>query len=370
MTNPEGKLNFTLQWQEDGVSARVESTRPVQACHVFQQCTVADTLKRLPLLFNICGQAQSVAAVRAIESISENYASDSVEKQRDLLVAFESIREHLWRILLDWPVLAGEQPLTGKLSPWHQQLLALQNRINPNGELTQQPGQKAVAADFSSLNIPWQGLSTEIGEMLKGDSGDIPLSTPECLLEPLRQQSWSALGGLYLDTLPEMPARELAEAFESIHDFVALPEWAGKVFETGPYARQLNHPRLIQARELYGHGVYTRLTARIVEVSQLLDWISQSFQDNTMADLQRGEQGIAQVEAVRGRLVHAVELKGDRISRYRILAPTEWNFHPQGIAMQMLSSLDDPEQIEKQAAWVIQAIDPCVGYDITVIDET
>ena len=365
MSSPEGKLHFTLRWQGNRVAATVESTRLVEACRIFERQSVADTLKRLPLLFNICGQAQSVAAIRAVESIIENYASDAVEQQRDLLLAFESLREHLWRILIDWPVLSGEKPLYNVLSAIHQQLQVLQAQINPGNLLTQQPGRKAAAVELTSLMPVWQNLAGEIEGLLKDDPGNIPAQ----FLGPLRQQPWSSRGHC-LERLPDLPAGELAGAFESIEDFAARPQWSGKPFETGPYARQLNHPRLIQARELYGHGVYTRLTARVVEVGQLLDFISECLQTNTFADSQRGQQGIAQVEAVRGRLIHAVELESDRIRRYRILAPTEWNFHPQGIAIQMLSSLDDPEQMETQAAWIIQAIDPCVGYDIAVIDET
>ena len=40
----------------------------------------------------------------------------------------------------------------------------------------------------------------------------------------------------------------------------------------------------------------------------------------------RGRRGRA------GRLIHAVEIADGVVKRYRILAPTEWNFHPQGAA--------------------------------------
>ena len=78
--------------------------------------------------------------------------------------------------------------------------------------------------------------------------------------------------------------------------------------------------------------------------------------------------GIGQVEAARGRLVHCVELERGVVKHYQILAPTEWNFHPLGVVARGLETLTTKNEIllRKQADLLINAIDPCVGYDITV----
>ncbi|MBK6630066.1 MAG: nickel-dependent hydrogenase large subunit [Betaproteobacteria bacterium] len=36
------------------------------------------------------------------------------------------------------------------------------------------------------------------------------------------------------------------------------------------------------------------------------------------------------METARGTLLHQVTLAGDHVAHYRIVAPTEWNFHPRG----------------------------------------
>ena len=36
------------------------------------------------------------------------------------------------------------------------------------------------------------------------------------------------------------------------------------------------------------------------------------------------------METARGLLMHEIALDGERIADYCIVAPTEWNFHPQG----------------------------------------
>ena len=40
--------------------------------------------------------------------------------------------------------------------------------------------------------------------------------------------------------------------------------------------------------------------------------------------------GLGWAENARGRLLHLVQLQGGRAALYRIVAPTEWNFHPDG----------------------------------------
>jgi Ni,Fe-hydrogenase I large subunit len=39
----------------------------------------------------------------------------------------------------------------------------------------------------------------------------------------------------------------------------------------------------------------------------------------------------------RWQRVHRVELDGDRVARYAIVAPTEWNFHPQGASVREMT---------------------------------
>jgi hypothetical protein len=56
------------------------------------------------------------------------------------------------------------------------------------------------------------------------------------------------------------------------------------------------------------------------------------------------------------------------IGRYQILAPTEWNFHPEGVLAKGLNQLqaDSVELLKQQASLLINAIDPCVGYALQI----
>ena len=87
-----------------------------------------------------------------------------------------------------------------------------------------------------------------------------------------------------------------------------------------------------------------RLIARLVDLLRLAapggaHWLAEGA-----LPLARGE-GIAWTEMARGLLVHWVRARDGRrgptraCARYRVLAPTEWNFHPHGVLAQALAAL-------------------------------
>jgi Ni,Fe-hydrogenase I large subunit len=77
-------------------------------------------------------------------------------------------------------------------------------------------------------------------------------------------------------------------------------------------------------------------------------------------------RGRALVETARGLLMHEIVLDGDRIADYSIVAPTEWNFHPQGPLAGWLMGRDagDREALGKFAAHSVAALDPCVRWEL------
>jgi coenzyme F420-reducing hydrogenase alpha subunit len=69
--------------------------------------------------------------------------------------------------------------------------------------------------------------------------------------------------------------------------------------------------------------------------------------------------------------MHRVELADGLVAGYRILAPTEWNFHPAGVVVaglagSNLARLPDDAELKRRAALYITAVDPCVAYDLIV----
>ncbi|MBK1666235.1 hydrogenase assembly protein HupF, partial [Rhodospirillum rubrum] len=82
-------------------------------------------------------------------------------------------------------------------------------------------------------------------------------------------------------------------------------------------------------------------------------------------------EGVGMVEAARGLLIHRVVVREGRVARWRILAPTEWNLHPQGALASLLIGcpVSGTEEACLLAHWLVLALDPCVPCVITAIGE-
>jgi len=75
--------------------------------------------------------------------------------------------------------------------------------------------------------------------------------------------------------------------------------------------------------------------------------------------------GISGVETSRGLLFHVASLRDGKVADYRILAPTEWNFHPAGPLVQALTGLQSDKVL---ARLVSRSLDPCVGFDVELMN--
>ena len=81
--------------------------------------------------------------------------------------------------------------------------------------------------------------------------------------------------------------------------------------------------------------------------------------------------GFGAAETARGILLHFVQLDGEgRVAGYRIVAPTEWNFHPEGAFVRGMAGVAarSADAARQAAALMAHALDPCVAYRIEVID--
>lgn len=116
-------------------------------------------------------------------------------------------------------------------------------------------------------------------------------------------------------------------------------------------------------------NLLARQTARILDLlsvmAQLRDQLKALDGYNAAPILlQKNGAGVGVVETARGRLVHAIDLQDGLIRHWSILAPTEWNFHPNGAAAQSLSRLTPGPGLEEQARQIMLAIDPCIAFDL------
>ena len=124
--------------------------------------------------------------------------------------------------------------------------------------------------------------------------------------------------------------------------------------------------RSVQAQ--YGRGLLARHVALLVELAEAPSRLYSPIVQRSVGASLPPSTGVAQVDAARGRLVHRVVVDDGRIDTYQIVAPTEWNFHPDGVLARSLAALGDGsrEQLAEQANLLVKAVDPCVGFELEV----
>jgi hypothetical protein len=313
-----------------------------------------------------------------------------VLEQRRRLVAAETVKEHLWRMLLDWPRILGEPPAAPAMARGLAAFRRLRGAFARDGDPFR-PGMEVPGtggavtalglADLSEVARA-QVLGMAAAEWLAGVQDadalfDWAESTPTPaarLLGEVWRKGWADLGRSDVAALPPLCAQEIEASLggQDAAAFVAEPTWNGAAAESSPFTRNLSHPLVAGLAARFGNGLLPRLAAQLVELARLLNELTAGGEAPLGAD--RGTAstapgiGIAQAQAARGLLVHRVAVTGDRVTDYRILAPTEWNFHPRGAVAAGLAVLpgEDEGTLRRLAGLFVTAVDPCVEYDLSI----
>ena len=446
MNDPAGRLQIHLHRQTGGLGVRIQSSRLTNASRVFIGKDLRATLATLPRLFSVCATAQTVACVAAGEAALGLRPHPRVLATRLLLVDLETVREHLWRLLLDWPRFLGEGPqgpamaqVMAAFDQGRRALTANDDPLRPGAGLgavairadgattadaatapadataapadaTAPPAAAPTAATATAnadAAAALTALSAIASRQVLGQAPDEWLATvgnlqalrhwartgdtaAARLIDLVDRQGWAGLGRSPVAVLPPLTLAALDARLSGpgAEAFIAAPRWQGTAAESTPFSRQLNQPLVADlAREL-GNGLLPRLAAQLVELSSLLVELPRRLVALTEADpsaevvpahaeplagrhagaAPSPGTGLAQVQAARGLLVHRLTVEQGRLADYRILAPTEWNFHPQGAAALGLATLPatDEATLRRLAGLFITALDPCVAYDISI----
>lgn len=322
----------------------------------------ADEVQQIiPCLYSLCTHAQGAAAATALAAARGFAADDATFARRNGLVRHEAVLESITRLLLDWPPLYDEAPEVSTV--------AAVRRLQP------------VGGDMATLRII-------AGERIYGcDPGrwladrtlasldrwcDEPRTLPARLLRRVREEDASAP----CDQLPLLPevdaaiAAELAARLGAEPGYALKPDWRGEPTETGALARQVCDPLVAAFVGRHGTGAAARLLARLVELARWID----GGRDNQppVRQLQLDEvTGVGLVETSRGLLLHRAVVRDGRVWDYRILAPTEWNFHPGGSLVRSLRGriAPSPGSARLQAQRLAQSLDPCVALTVEVEGE-
>ena len=327
----EGRLTIDL-----GPKVRICSNRTASVAGLLTGRKPQEVVALLPVVFSLCAHAHMAAARLA--------TGQGFNGGEGMPVLAENAREHLLRIMLGWK--------TGVQVPMP---------ASPVMALVPDMVQVVGAGGYAQVAYRLEAyLETHVfgiapADFLAGDFSDwlAQTQTPAAgYLREILSRGWAGLGAVSPAFLPELTGEELAGRMQD-EAYCLAPDWMGAPCETGPLARQNTHPVVAGVIREYGAGLLARLLARLVELARIPAQMRDG--DNPVC----GQAGTGIVETARGRLIHRAQVVDGVITQYRILAPTEWNFHPQGVAAQALSGLE-PDQ----AKAVVEAIDPCVDFEL------
>lgn len=301
----------------DGVvtDLSVRSDRPLSLAARFAGGPVEEAIEAVSLLHAVCGVSHAAALTFAAAAATGRSPDTSeIERWRRRLAA-ERIGEHLRELARLAPV--GTFPVI-------RDALAAAHAIARGGDGDLVPIDEALR-----LAPDWR---PSLG----------PRTTPDAL-----------------DSSDDLA---VVAALESDETFPALPHLPGRHPETGPASRlglaaatpgAVDAARLSEAKAALGH-LTTGDGASLNE-----GWLT--------AGLLRDSTGYASVESPRGRLYYLVEVQGDgRLRSARVVAPTEWNFHPEGPFARALAGFRPDGEPRASVARLAAQFSPCVSVEIVL----
>ncbi|HET7833795.1 MAG TPA: nickel-dependent hydrogenase large subunit [Gallionella sp.] len=347
----------------------VKSSRP-QAYRVLAGRPAEDAVRMIPLLYSVCGKAQRAAAGAAVAAARGEEPAQIGTLER--AVWCEALQEHLWRLLLDWPQQLGLPQRQQLFVRWHNALAAIAAGQGDAQKLLAELERNLLGMTVAE----WQQIDSyaALGERLNRGNGFLApviaaLAREEDSLEFVAAPALCAL-------MPHWSAREVCQLHADRFDpeFAAVPQHDGKPMETGALAYWQHTPLLQEVLRQRPARLQARLLARMTDlldgaVTLASGALAKGEPQGRIQGIAAGDgRGLAVVQTARGMLVHYVRLDTDRVAEYLTVAPTEWNFHPQGALASGLAGLRecDAERLQATVRNYVLSLDPCVEYRIEV----
>jgi hypothetical protein len=378
----EGEIGVTVHW--DGRRVRqvdLASTRPLVAMQLLPGRRPGDAAALVPRLYALCGHAQGAACAAALRAADADAAGLPAIEAR--VVMLEALQETLFRLLIDAPRALSLPPQTAAVGPARAAvaaaIAALQAGADPDQAVpSQAAGTLAQVAHESVYGVATAHWLAAIDEAPAFDhwrdtADTVPARTLARLAASapdLCRSDTALMPGLDDDAWWS----SVVPALQRDPLFARTPTWGGRPVETGALARQHSQPLVAALIARDGCSASTRLAARLVEMAGLLrDWPTAAADAPDWIrtwSLAPG-CGLAAVQTARGLLLHQAWLADGRISDYRIVAPTEWNFHPQGALFRGIvgSEAADETALAARTALAVHALDPCVGFRVEVVQD-
>jgi hypothetical protein len=343
----------------------------------------------LSALFAMCGHAHRLTSQRALRAARGDLSPLTPDEAHALQI--ETLREHLRRMWLDWPQLWAPVPSHSG------QLAALSTCPVMQGSLAQAHADQALL-DWLTAHVfgqspaswlaAWQATPDAAIEHWCQTAETLPARQIRAVW-PLAVSVQYAMKPLLIDAAAAEPsllapawAPQLAADLAQQPGFARMPNLGAEQVETGPWCR-VHHARVPGKAPAHASlSMLARLGGRLADLARLAlpdlpaDEAGQASQDAITGPcgrhvLQAGalslgdHSALAWTEMARGTLLHWVRLSDAgptaTVQSCQVLAPTEWNFHPQGPVATLLADPAFSAADRLYLASLLSAVyDPCV----------
>ena len=354
MTHPQPDFNgpcIEIHLTPGGVD--IHQQRPaITRALVGLPATVA--LQRIPSLLPICGNAQAIAAARAVAAAKGN--AQHPQPDLDASLRQEQALACGWRLCVDWPDLLGET----------RQMTALKQLYQ-----AQDDKQRATA----------------LGQMITGMDTVRSLEAllawvedSDCLAARVIRHAAESTGAQAtvqaLPLLGESDLHSRACAALAAEPFDPLDP-AGGPLEMGPLAMGRD-PLVMALQDSMGSTVLSRLLAQLLDTRFIARALLATPSEQQPAGAPASARslprtgdtnsGMGWAVTARGPVFHQVQLAdgadtaADTVVDWRVLAPTDWHFGRHGPVKRELSLLE--ASTRGQVALVVASYDPCAPWTL------
>lgn len=325
MLRTGGRLRIVLEAASNGVTPRLSAPSALELTSALVGKPAEEAARVIPLVYNVCAAAQESAVRSALD-----LPLDETLFRR---VALESLREHVLKLAIVWPQLAGE--MADREAP------ALAARAFDDDDV--------ATALRQALFAPFPGAPENLDAF---DAFVVAGKTAPARMLARLADGWN----------PDWGRVDDIDIFEP-HEPVDWPRptQKGAPVDNSQASRVAETPLLRQIEARQGRGLVWRIAARLVEVDRLLQHKGEasSVTAHGAANAARG------VMMVQGSIT-----PDGRIASLARLSPTDFLIAPGGVLERALATLDKAGNIPLRnvAQMVVETIDPCVATELEVID--
>ncbi len=292
-----------------------------------------DALVINPRVCGICGHSHLLATARAIEDAFNIKPSKKAQILREITTGLEIIQNHIkWFYITFMPEIIKDKSKMLKaisIASYASKIIALIAGQFPHNSYIIPGG---VTCDLTNLEI------LKIEDMLK-------ILKEQIIKEIIDESGYSKDLEIFFENVDKNIGKGINRFlvlgnnfyFKNNGELELVKEekknvfYDDKFFEVGPLSRNLENEVVKMIYKKYQDSVYSRVFARLYEMVLIIEYLLKIIkeidicEENYIKHVPKNSKGVSVIEAPRGSLIHRIEIENEKIKKYDIIVPTQFN---------------------------------------------